>query len=135
MVYETLAIPVVVLRIHTKRPTDRVAPGQFETGPFRCRPYHGRDSTSARRPDGSQITVAEVLDEAGYTTGCIGKWDMSKRRYQELLVPNAQGFDHYFGPLGANDANRVTLWRDRHELETTSDMASLTRLYTVGRMF
>jgi arylsulfatase A-like enzyme len=77
-----------------------------------------------------EITVAEILDEAGYTTGCIGKWDMSKRRYQELLVPNAQGFDHYFGPLGANDANKVTLYRNREKLETTNDMAGLTRLYT-----
>lgn len=77
-----------------------------------------------------EITVAEILHEAGYATGCIGKWDMSKRRYQEKLVPNSQGFDHYFGALGANDANKVTLWDNRQQLETTNDMASLTRLYT-----
>lgn len=77
-----------------------------------------------------EVTVAEVLKSAGYTTGCIGKWDMSRRRYQEDLVPNAQGFDTYFGPLGANDANKVTLWRNREKLETTTDMAKLSRLYT-----
>lgn len=77
-----------------------------------------------------EITVAEVLQEAGYVTGCVGKWDMSKRRYQETLVPNSQGFDHYFGALGANDGGKVTLWKDRQELETSADMASLTRLYT-----
>ncbi|MEM6916227.1 MAG: sulfatase [Verrucomicrobiota bacterium] len=77
-----------------------------------------------------EVTVAEVLKTAGYTTGCIGKWDMSKRRYQENLVPNAQGFDHYFGALGANDRNQVTLYENREKLETTEDMAGLTRLFT-----
>jgi len=77
-----------------------------------------------------EVTVAELLNGAGYTTCCIGKWDMSARRYQEALVPNAQGFDHYFGTLGANDNAKVTFYRDREQLETTGDMASLTRLYT-----
>lgn len=79
---------------------------------------------------GSEVTVAEVLKTAGYTTGCVGKWDMSRRRYQEELVPNSQGFDYYYGALGANDANRVTLYENRKKLETTQDMAGLTRLFT-----
>ena len=77
-----------------------------------------------------EVTVAEVLKTAGYTTGCVGKWDMSKRRYLEKLVPNAQGFDYYYGALGANDANKVTLYHNREKLETTEDMAGLTRLFT-----
>jgi arylsulfatase A-like enzyme len=77
-----------------------------------------------------EVFVSEVLKKAGYTTGCVGKWDMSRRRYQEDLVPNAQGFDHYYGALGANDRNQVTLYHNRQELETTNDMASLSRLYT-----
>jgi arylsulfatase A-like enzyme len=79
---------------------------------------------------GDEITVAEVLKTAGYQTGCVGKWDMSRRRYLPDAVPNAQGFDFYFGPLGANDANKVTLYHNRDKRETTSDMAALTRLYT-----
>ena len=77
-----------------------------------------------------EITVAEILKDAGYATGCVGKWDMSRRRYQEALVPNSQGFDFYYGALGANDGNKVTLWHNRQKLETTSDMAGLTKLYT-----
>ncbi|MFK7909302.1 MAG: sulfatase [Akkermansiaceae bacterium] len=77
-----------------------------------------------------EVTIAELLKKAGYTTGCFGKWDMSKRRYQEKLVPNSQGFDHYYGALGANDRNKVTLYDNRKKLETTEDMAGLTRLYT-----
>ena len=80
--------------------------------------------------NGDEITVAEVLKQAGYASGCIGKWDMSKRRYQEGLVPNDQGFDYYFGTLGANDRGNVTFHRNREELETTTDMGSLTKLYT-----
>ncbi len=77
-----------------------------------------------------EVTIAEILQQSGYETGCVGKWDMSKRRYEEDLVPNAQGFDFYFGPLGANDANKVTLYDNRQKLETTEDMAGLTRLFT-----
>lgn len=77
-----------------------------------------------------EVFVSEVLKPAGYTTGCVGKWDMSKRRYIEDLVPNAQGFDDYYGALGANDNNKVTLWHNREKLHTTEDMASLSRLYT-----
>lgn len=77
-----------------------------------------------------EVTVAEVLKTANYTTGCVGKWDMSKRRYQENLVPNAQGFDYYYGALGANDGNKVTLYENRRKLKTTTDMAGLTKLYT-----
>lgn len=77
-----------------------------------------------------EVFVSEILQEAGYVTGCVGKWDMSRRRYQEALVPNAQGFDYYFGALGANDGNKVTLYNNRTELETTEDMAGLSELYT-----
>ncbi|MCP5115838.1 MAG: sulfatase-like hydrolase/transferase, partial [bacterium] len=40
------------------------------------------------KTNGDEITVAEVLKEVGCSTGCVGKWDISQRRYQEGLVPN-----------------------------------------------
>ncbi len=82
----------------------------------------------AVRPE--EVTVAEVLRDAGYATAVIGKWDMSRRRPLDGLLPNDQGFDHFYGTLGANDNGTVTLWRNRAELETTSDMGSLTKAYT-----
>lgn len=78
----------------------------------------------------NEIFVSEILKDAGYVTACVGKWDMSRRRYQEALVPNSQGFDYYYGALGANDGNKVTLYHNREELETTTDMAGLTELFT-----
>ena len=82
----------------------------------------------AVRPD--ELTVAEVLRDSGYATAAIGKWDMSRRRPLEGLLPNDQGFADFYGTLGANDNGQVTLWRDKAQLETTSDMGALTKLYT-----
>ncbi|MHC4122299.1 MAG: sulfatase family protein [Planctomycetota bacterium] len=79
---------------------------------------------------GEETTVAEVLKQAGYATCGIGKWDISGRKYVEDRVPNSQGFDYYFGTLGANDSGRCTLWRNRQKLNETSDMGSLTGMYT-----
>lgn len=82
----------------------------------------------AVRPD--EVTAAEVLGEAGYATAAIGKWDMSRRRPLQGLLPNDQGFDYFFGTLGANDNGTLTFWRDMQQLETTDDMGSLTKRYT-----
>ena len=51
----------------------------------------------------SEITWAELIRKVGYQTVCIGKWDVSNRKAIVDRMPNAQGFDYYFGPLGAND--------------------------------
>ena len=79
---------------------------------------------------GSEVTFAEILKETGYQTACVGKWDVSNRKAIIDRMPNAQGFDYYFGALGANDAGKVTLHSDNDLVETTNNMAGLTRLYT-----
>jgi len=79
---------------------------------------------------GDEVTTAEVLKDAGYATCCIGKWDMSGRRPILDRMPNAQGFDYYFGTLGANDRGRVRFYENNNPAGETSDMASLTRMYT-----
>lgn len=35
-----------------------------------------------------EVTIAEVLKKEGYSTACIGKWDMSQRKELEGSVPN-----------------------------------------------
>jgi len=77
-----------------------------------------------------EITIAEMMKDEGYATACIGKWDISQRKYQEGLVPNDQGFDYYFGTLGANDRGKVIIYRNRDSLYLTEDMSSLTKMYT-----
>jgi len=41
------------------------------------------------------VTVAEVLKKAGYTTGFVGKWGIGLPGTEG--VPNKQGFDHSYG--------------------------------------
>ncbi len=45
-------------------------------------------------PD-SIITLGEVLQTAGYTTACVGKWGLGAPESEG--VPNAQGFDYFYG--------------------------------------
>jgi len=78
----------------------------------------------------SEITFAELLKTVGYTTGCIGKWDVSNRKDIKGRVPNDQGFDYYWGTLGANDGGAVRLYDNRNPIGVDRDMASLTRRYT-----
>jgi arylsulfatase A-like enzyme len=78
----------------------------------------------------SEITLAEILKNVGYTTGCIGKWDVSNRRDIKGRVPNDQGFDYYWGTLGANDGGAVKLYKNRQPIGVDRDMASLTKRYT-----
>ncbi len=49
---------------------------------------------------GDEITIAEVLNEAGYATGCFGKWHLGD--YGEYL-PTNQGFDYFYGSHHVND--------------------------------
>ena len=47
-----------------------------------------------------QRTVAELLKEAGYATGCIGKWHLGD---QPPFLPTRRGFDYYLGIPYSND--------------------------------
>jgi arylsulfatase A-like enzyme/CubicO group peptidase (beta-lactamase class C family) len=78
----------------------------------------------------SEVTIAELLREVGYETGCIGKWDVSNRSAIIDRMPNAQGFNCFFGTLGANDNGKVVIHKNNERIEETNDMASLTRTYT-----
>ncbi len=78
----------------------------------------------------SEITMAELFQDVGYTTCCVGKWDVSNRRPIVERMPNAKGFDHFWGTLGANDNGKVTFHENNQMVGQSADMASLTRLYT-----
>ncbi len=78
----------------------------------------------------SEITFAELIRKTGYQTACIGKWDVSNRKPIIDRMPNAQGFDYYFGTLGANDGGGVAFHKDNEPAGKSRDMGGLTRLYT-----
>lgn len=46
----------------------------------------------------TEITLAELLKKADYTTGIIGKWHLGKN--PKLNIPNKRGFDYQYGCYG-----------------------------------
>ena len=59
------------------------------------------------------VTVAGILQEAGYTTGAFGKWGLG--RVGTTGDPSRQGFDHFFGYICQRQAHTYYpnhLWRD-----------------------
>jgi len=78
----------------------------------------------------SEITFAELIKNAGYQTACIGKWDVSNRKPIIDRMPNAQGFDYFFGALGANDPGTIKFHLNNEAAGTSKDMGGLTTLYT-----
>ena len=78
----------------------------------------------------SEITWAELIATAGYQPACIGNWDVSNRKAIIERMPNAQGFQYYFGALGANDGGKVNFHENNVAAGSTTDMGSLTTLYT-----
>ncbi len=80
----------------------------------------------------AEITVAELLQAAGYATAAFGKWDLaghSQTGYDPDLLPTHQGFDSFFGTPSSNDAV-VHLLRDGEVIERKAAMAGLTGRYT-----
>ena len=59
---------------------------------------NGKDNL---RPD--DVTVADVLNRAGYATGLIGKWGLGHEGSDG--VPTRQGFDYFFGYLDQHHAH------------------------------
>ena len=81
-----------------------------------------------------EVTVAEILKSAGYATAIVGKWHLGDAPEH---LPNAQGFDHYFGLPYSNDMTGdkkdyppLPLYENGTVLETEPDQSQLTRRYT-----
>ena len=59
-----------------------------------------------------EITIAEVLKQAGYATALVGKWHLAggrSKEYDPQLMPNGQGFDYSYGtPLHNGFTRTVT---------------------------
>ena len=67
---------------------------------------------------------------AALLTWGIGKWDVSNRKPIIERMPNAQGFDYFFGALGANDGGMVKFHENNEASGSSKDMGGLTTLYT-----
>lgn len=68
------------------------------------------------------VTIAEVLKQAGYRTALVGKWGLGQ--YDTSGAPNRQGFDLAFGFLDQRHAHRQFtdyLWRDGQRVAVRED--------------
>lgn len=94
----------------------------------------GSDGTGGL-PD-SEVTLAEALSDAGYSTHMIGKWHLGYK--QKKFLPVNQGFDTWFGLPYSNDYIKpwvqtdepLGLYRGEEMVEHPFDQDPLTQRYT-----
>ncbi len=99
--------------------------GSTVCAPSRCTLMTGKHTGHARiRGNGrvpllpGDVTIAEILKRAGYTTGLIGKWGLGEAGSSG--VPNKQGFDYFYGYLNQHHAHNYYpdfLWRNQKKVE------------------
>jgi arylsulfatase A-like enzyme len=71
----------------------------------------------------SDVTVAELLKDAGYSTGIIGKWGLGEP--DSTGIPNRQGFDYWFGYLNQRHAHNYYpeyLWKNEEKFELENEV-------------
>jgi arylsulfatase A-like enzyme len=79
----------------------------------------------------SDLTVAEVLKQAGYRTGGIGKWSLGNPG--SWGTPTQQGFDEFFGYLNQDHAHTYYpehLWDNEKEVLLTGNRANARKQYS-----
>ena len=77
------------------------------------------------------VTVAEVLQSAGYTTGIVGKWGLGEPGTPG--IPNKQGFDFWFGYLNQRHAHNYWteyLWRNTEKVEFAGNSPENRKAYS-----
>lgn len=119
------------------------------TGRMPVRIHGGGLNRWANLPN-SELTMGQLLKQAGYATAYIGKWGLSGRFANGGVHPNDAGFDYFFGVEDFNDGGRRAdlpatyeaiktsvsedysfgLFRQRKEIENPTHQPSLTQRYT-----
>ena len=107
-----------------------------------CYPRRTGNEIWVHRPDSkegippSHTTMAELFQNNGYSTACIGKWHLG---FSRPFLPQNQGFDHYFGILHNldsyevfhfEDQGGVPLLRNGEIVSRNPDPGTLTKQYT-----
>lgn len=92
---------------------------------------NGQGAEQALLP--GDVTVAEMLKEAGYSTGLVGKWGLGDDRPgTDHAVPNKEGFDYFFGYLNQVHAHNYYpdfLWRNQERVKLDNVVEASPRQY------
>ncbi|CAK9037557.1 Arylsulfatase A (ASA) (Cerebroside-sulfatase) [Cleaved into: Arylsulfatase A component B [Durusdinium trenchii] len=98
--------------------------GSSVCAPSRCTLMTGLHTGNCRNPDTGEdpllpedVTVAELLQTAGYKTGMFGKWGLGPAG--TTGTPDLQGFDQYYGYLDQAEAHNhypQRLWKNGSEV-------------------
>lgn len=77
------------------------------------------------------VTVAEVLKDAGYATGMTGKWGLGEPNTSGH--PNDQGFDEWFGYLNQRRAHTYYpdfIWKNKEKFDLPGNLNGKQETYT-----
>ncbi len=82
-----------------------------------------------------ETTIASMLKEKNYATGCIGKWHLGDKK---KFLPTRHGFDYFFGLPYSHDMIKendpkwpdLPLIENDKVLELNPDLSQLTKRYT-----
>lgn len=74
------------------------------------------------------LTVAKVLQRAGYRTAVLGKWGLGEYGGAEQGLPKNQGFDEFFGYLNHRHAHNhypAFLWRNESKQALQNEVVAM----------
>lgn len=95
-------------------------------GHTRVRGNAGGRNMDAQSLQAGDVTVARVLQQAGYRTGLVGKWGLGE--HDQPGEPLKQGFDSHFGYLNQGHAHNhypSFLWRNGAKVEFPNDLVPI----------
>jgi arylsulfatase A-like enzyme/cyclophilin family peptidyl-prolyl cis-trans isomerase len=94
-------------------------------GHTRVRGNAGKEKPLAQSLRSNDVTVAKVLQAAGYKTALIGKWGLGDVGVAEQGLPRRHGFDYFFGFLSQHQAHNHFpdyLWRNEEKVPLPNDL-------------
>lgn len=94
-------------------------------GRTRVRGNAGKANPLAQSLRSNDVTVARVLQQAGYKTALIGKWGLGDVGVAEQGLPRRHGFDYFFGFLNQHHAHNHYpdfLWRNEEKVALPNDL-------------
>jgi arylsulfatase A len=82
-----------------------------------------------------EVTIAQMLKKSGYKTGMVGKWHLGDK---EKMMPNAKGFEYFYGMLYSHDYRApyvktdttIKIWRNQTPVIYKPADSALIDLYT-----